>query len=93
MLEGARLLYAEEIRNGTNDDQTAMVKLSRLVTTGKITKYLDFTENNPQRRGRVDKNELLAFKDYSPELLTPEEKKAQRRARLRALHGKQPVNS
>jgi hypothetical protein len=93
MLEGARLLYADEIQNGTGNDQTAMVKLSRLVTTGRITKYLDFTENNPQRRGRVDKRELLALKGHAPEALTPEEKKAQRRDRLRALHGKQLTGS
>ena len=93
MLEGARLLFAEEIRNGENDDQTAMVKLNRLVSSGKVTKYLDFTENNPQHRGRVDKRELLALKDYTPEILAPEEKKVQKRERLRALHGKQPMNS
>jgi len=63
MSDAARL-----IRGDATDGMLAYV--NSLVLRGKLKRYEDETEPNPQRKGRVSRSAVMEFKNYRDEVVT-----------------------
>lgn len=83
------IAFGADIAAGRITEHTGMMRITRLMDRGRLTRFSDYSEANPTRRLRVDRRELVAWTNEPPPMpLTPEQRKALRNARDAASRAK-----
>jgi uncharacterized protein YegJ (DUF2314 family) len=87
--QAAAIMFRDDLASGKIDEHYAGILISRLMDAGRLKRYADYTENNPNKRGRVDRMQLEQLMSQPPPApMTDAERKAAKKQRLAALRAK-----